>query len=92
MNKKINFSNIKIYTNISKTKFETLDIKTELADLIYNRSTGISFHSLALKIYNSIDFLILTEKEVELLKSFSNEHLTPAVIDAINENLLEVKD
>lgn len=80
---KINFENLKVFTDISKTKSTTVNIKHDLADNIYKNSIGIVYHSLALKIYNSVGECELTDEEYKLLIDYAEQNFTPIIIDAL---------
>ena len=79
---KIDFEHLKVFTDISHKNSEVVNIKEQIADLIYKNSNGIAYHALAMKIYNSQGDCELTEREYALLKGFVNERCIPQVIDA----------
>ena len=80
---KINFKEIKIYKDITKTKVAVVDKQEEVANDLYEKGQGIGFHALALKIYNAQGEIELDEKEYELLMAYANQMCTPAIIDAL---------
>ena len=80
---KINFENIQVFTDISKTKSTTVNIKHDLADNIYKNSMGIAYHSLAMKIYNSSGEIELSDGEYKLLIDYAEQNFTPIIIDAL---------
>ena len=51
--KKIDFSKLEMYRNIEKTEKEKVDVRSSFANMIYSGTSGIAFHALAYKIYNS---------------------------------------
>lgn len=81
---KIDLMNLKVYTDLKHEQCTNVDIKEQLAELIYQRGTGIQAHALALKIYNSTEDTDYTTQEYNLLKSYVNSFCTPIIIDAIN--------
>ncbi|PNP96396.1 hypothetical protein BFS16_00490 [Hoylesella timonensis] len=84
---KIDFTNVEVYTDISKTTCVVHDIKNEFANAIYTNIPGLSAHALAYKIYNSSGEEEYSERECGLIKQCADCVLTPAFIDAINETL-----
>ena len=71
MGVKINFEEIKIYTDIEHKTMVRLDMKKKIANDIYNHGQGIDFHALALKIYNSQGEIELSEEEYKLLMDYA---------------------
>lgn len=80
---KIDFSNIAVYTDIAKTKAVTENIREEVANELYSYGQGISFHALALKIYNGTGEQEFDDKEYQLLMNYANQMCTPKIIDAL---------
>lgn len=81
---KLNFDEVEIYDNISKTKKHIQNIRESFADYLYNNAEGIAGHAIALKIYNGNPDTDYNPQEVELIRLFS-QGCTPAIIDAITE-------
>lgn len=94
---KIDFEKMEFYTDMSHTTCIVRNVREELANAIYNNATGIRYHALALKIYNSSGELELNDDEICLVNDFVGMYGTPKLIDAIkcafgkcNEN--EIRD
>lgn len=83
---KINFDSVKVYTDLSKTRSVTQNMRKEFANFIYTQGNGIAAHALALKIYNGNQETDFDESEVMIIRKFV-ENCTPCVIDAFNELL-----
>lgn len=81
---KLNFDNVEIYNDLSKTTSRTESIRKDFANFIYNRGQGLPAHAIAIKIYNGDAETEYTPEEVQLIRVFSQE-CSPAVIDAITE-------
>lgn len=81
---KLNFDNIEIYDNISKTTSHNQNIREDFANFLYNEGQGIAAHALAFKIFNGTPNTEFNPQEVELIRVFSRG-CTPAIIDAIIE-------
>lgn len=84
---KINFENVKIYTDITRKNFFDADVKEQIADVIYKHGNGIRAHALALKIYNSKGETEFTDDEVIMISQAAENFCTPNFIDAIHEIL-----
>ena len=83
---KINFEQLRVYTDIAKTREQVINVKVQVADAIYQSGIGIAAHALALKIYNSTGDCELTDDEYQLLMSFAEHNFIPMVIDALKGN------
>ena len=79
---KINFEQLKVYTDIAKTNETVTNVKVQIADALYQNGFGIACHALALKIYNSQGECELTDEECQILMSFVEQKCTPMIIDA----------
>lgn len=87
--KRINFKEIEIFTDISKSKTFTGDGREEFANLLYTGCNGIAAHALALKIYQSEGAVEITEAEETIIMSVAEQRCTPAFIDGIRKQLEE---
>ena len=85
--KKINFTHFLMFTDIIHTKKRVVNIRFQLADDIYSHGSGIAFHALALKIYNSVGEVELTAEEVQLLQAYVESMGTPVMIDSLADIL-----
>lgn len=84
--KKIDFTKLKMFLDLEKTKSETANVRSSFANMIYTGTNGIESHALAYKIYNSKGVEEYNEKECEIIKKVA-EYGLPRFIDAINEVL-----
>lgn len=85
--KKIDFSKLEMYKNIEKTEKEKVDVRSSFANMIYSETSGIAFHALAYKIYNSNGLEEYDESECELIRRVAEYGGQPRFIDAINDVL-----
>jgi hypothetical protein len=85
--KKINFKEIDVYTDISKTKSVKGDARKEFANLLYTSCDGIDAHSLAFKIYESDGEIEITEQQEAIILRLAEQRCTPAFIDGIRKQL-----
>jgi hypothetical protein len=79
----MNFENVNVYTDLKREQSVSVNIKEQLAELIYQKGTGIQAHALALKIYNSTEDTEFTKNEKDLLLKYVNTFCAPMIIDAI---------
>ncbi len=82
---KIDFSQVEIYTGISKKTCIVKDIREDFADALYSQSIGLKSHALALKIFNSNGVEEYNDEEVKIIKQFAEQCCSPSLIDAINK-------
>lgn len=80
---KIDFSNLAVYTDITKKNAVVRDVRERIANDLYTHGQGIAFHALALKIYNGTGEQEFDDKEYSLLLDYANQMCTPVMIDAI---------
>ena len=82
---KINFEQLKVYTDIAKTNATVTNVKVQIADALYQNGFGIAAHALAFKIYQSSGDCELTDEEYALLMSFVEQKCTPMIIEAFKQ-------
>lgn len=80
---KIDFSNLAVYTDITKKNAVVRDVRERIANDLYAHGQGIAFHALALKIYNGTGEQEFDDKEYSLLLDYAHQMCTPVMIDAI---------
>lgn len=81
---KINFEKFPCYTSVRKDEKIDVNIKFEIANLLYTSGSGISHGALAIKIYNSKGDEEYTEDECKILLGLCNK-LTPIFADSIKD-------
>lgn len=84
---KLNFERIEVFDDVAHTQCRIVNIKKDLADLLYKFGNGIAAHALALKIYNSQGEQEYNDEECAMIGNAA-QLCTPAFIDAINTMLL----
>jgi hypothetical protein len=84
--KTINFKQFEIYEDIAKRSKKTIDVSEVFANIIYQRTTGVRAHELAMRIYREGEIQVSSEDE-QMIISVVHQFCTPAFIDAINEQL-----
>lgn len=87
--KQINFKELDVFTDITRTKSIKADIRKDFADVLYRNSSGIAAHSLALKIYETDGPIEIDDREEEVIREAAERVCIPAVIDGINGQLNE---
>ena len=84
---KINFKEFGVFTDISKTKKDTVDARLAVSDNLYKHANGIAAHDLAMRIYHSEGEIELNEQDKALLQQHANACFTPLFIDSLNANI-----
>lgn len=88
---RINFEKLEIFNDIEGKSCSVVNVKKDLANMVYNGAFGLPFHALAIKIYNSVGETEYSEEECDLIRKFVAERCTPAFYDAI-ERLFKGKE
>ena len=83
---KIDFSKVKVYTDLGRETGVIQDLRKDFANLIYTQGRGIEAHALALKIYNGNAETEFNDHEVAMINDFS-KICSPCVIDAFERAL-----
>lgn len=83
---KIDFSKVKVYTDLGRETGVIQDLRKDFANLIYTEGRGIEAHALALKIYNGDAETEFNDHEVAMINDFS-KICSPCVIDAFERAL-----
>ena len=80
---KIDFTKFVVFTDLAHTKSSIYDVREQIANELYQKGSGISYHALALKIYNSEGELELSEKEFDLIMKLAEVCFAPYIIDSL---------
>ena len=78
---KIDFSKVKVYTDLGRETGVIQDLRNDFANLIYTEGRGIAAHALALKIYNGDKDTEYSEEEIMMIRNFAGI-CSPCIIDA----------
>jgi hypothetical protein len=89
---KINFEQLKVFTDIAKTRETVTNVKVQIADALYQNGFGIATHALAFKIYNTNGECELTEEECQILMAFVEQKCTPMIIEAFKNAMSNDND
>ena len=87
MMKRLNFKEFSMPSGISRTNWLTVDVREQVADLLYTHANGIKAHRLAFKILDSTGEERYGDEEAGLIKSVVEQYCLPCVIDGLNELL-----
>lgn len=82
---KIDFTKFKMFTDIAHTNTVEVNVKNDIADVLYKYGTGIAMNALALKIYNSEGEIELTQEEYDQLLSVIEKISSPMFIGSLME-------
>lgn len=82
----MNFKEFKMYADIKHSKKLVVDVREQLADLIYKQSRGVVAHNLAFRILNSEGDIDMNSAENDVITSILNL-CTPQFQDSFNHNV-----
>lgn len=88
---KINFEKFPMFTNIRKDDKREVNVKYELANLLYTKGQGVVCGALAMKIYQSEGEMEITEMEYNTLSAFV-EQFSPIFADSMKSYLKECSE
>ena len=83
----MNFKEFRIPSGISRTDWQTMDVREQVADLLYTPANGIKAHRLAFKILDSTGDEEYSEEETGMVRYVIEQFCLPCVIDGLNELL-----
>ena len=86
---KVNFRKFKVFKDITRTSFDTIDIRRVFSDIIYKNGTWIEMRDFAVRILESDDEIELSEGEVTIARAIASRLCTPVFIDSLEENIKE---
>lgn len=82
----MNFKEFKMYADIKHSKKLVVDVREQLADLIYKQSRGVVAHNLAFRILNAEGDIDMNRAEIDVITSVLNL-CTPQFQDSFNHNI-----
>lgn len=82
----MNFKEFKMYADIKHSKKLVVDVREQLADLIYKQSRGVVAHNLAFRILNAEGDIDMNSAEKDVITSVLNL-CTPQFQDSFNHNI-----
>ena len=82
---KLNFKNFRIPVGIAKKNYNEVDVREQIADLLYTHANGVRAHSLAFKILDSNGDEDYTMDEAAMVRQVVEHFCVPCVIDAFDE-------
>lgn len=82
----MNFKEFKMYADIKHSKKLVVDVREQLADLIYKQSRGVVAHNLAFRILNAEGDIEMNSAENDVITSVLNL-CTPQFQDSFNHNV-----
>lgn len=87
--KTIDFTKLKVFTDISQEQTHVIDDHKGFADLVYKNVPGIAAHELAMRIYKSDGPIEVSEEDLQILIPFVEQCFTPIYIDSFKANIIE---
>lgn len=82
---KYNLEAVEVYTSMDKNVCQVVNLRKEIANLVYNRGGGLGLSgvSLATKMWNGNEDTEYTEDEVKIIKHLVVTNCTPCFIEAV---------
>ena len=80
---KINLERIEVYADLAKSRSTVVDMRDLIANIIYEKGSGLACSVLAHKIYEHRGEMEFDEEEVKILRAVAENFLAPAACDAI---------
>lgn len=82
---KFNFETVEVYSSVDKKTCQVVNIRKEIANLVYNRGGGLGLQgiSLATKMWNGGKDTEYTEDEVSIIRNLVIVHCAPCIIEAV---------
>lgn len=80
---KVNLERIEVFTDLAKTSCTVVDIREQIAELIYTNGQGLACSVLAHKLYENKGEVELDDKEVGILRKVAENFLTPCACDGL---------
>lgn len=83
---KINLERVEVFTDLSKTQCAVIDMRKQIANIIYSQGAGLGLagRALAVKMWNGNDETEYTDDEVKIIKELVERTTAPCFIDAVN--------
>lgn len=83
---KINLERVEVFTDLSKTQCAVIDMRKQIANIIYSQGAGLGLagQALAVKMWNGNDDTEYTDDEVKIIKELVERTTAPCFIDAVN--------
>lgn len=82
---KLNFENVEVYTSLDKSSCQVVNLRKDIANLVYNRANGLGLEgaALATKMWNGNADTEYNERETEIIRTLVVQNCAPCVIDAV---------
>lgn len=80
---KMNLERIEVYADLAKSRSTVVDMRELIANLIYEKGSGLACSVLAHKIYEHRGEIEFSEEEVKILRAVAETFLAPSTCDAL---------
>lgn len=86
---KYNLESVEVYTSMDKKTCQVVNLRKEIANLVYNRGGGLGLAgaALATKMWNGSEKTEYSEDEIKIIRHLTTEVYPPCVMEAINRIL-----
>lgn len=82
---KYNFETVEVYTSIDKSSCQVVNLRKDIANLVYNRANGLGLEgtALATKMWNGNTDTEYNERETEIIRTLVVQNCAPCFIEAV---------
>lgn len=82
---KYNLETVEVYTSIDKSSCQVVNLRKDIANLVYNRANGFGLEgtALATKMWNGNTDTEYNERETEIIRTLVVQNCAPCVIEAV---------
>lgn len=85
---KINLERVEVFTDLSKTQCAVMDMRKEIANVIYERGQGLACSVLAHKLYETQgEEVEIDDSEKEIISRVAEQLLTPAACEGVMKQI-----
>ena len=80
-----NLESVEVFTSIDKHTCQVVNLREDIADLVYSRGNGLGLEgtALATKMWNGDADTEYDEREVEIIRSLAIQNYAPCAIGAL---------
>lgn len=82
---KYNLEAVEVFTSIDKQTCQVVNLRKDIANLVYNRGNGLGLEgtALATKMWNGDADTEYNEREIDIIRSLAIQNYAPCAIDAL---------
>ena len=84
---KINLERVEVFTDLSKTQCAVMDMRKEIANVIYERGQRLAGSVLAHKLYETQGKVEGEDSERDIISRVAEQLLTPAACEGVMKQI-----